>query len=195
MVNKRQAGNITAGTSRDVKNAGKFASLYLPLVWQQMMMTYLWTYVMKTRLLSQAMQWLGHWIFLAPVLVLVGLYIISSLKVQISSVSPWNIVLQNTLSAFIEKGALPFEYNIIMIVTQAYTILGLLHQKLIFFFLVFAHLQSSAGKNIRVHILGVKWYFSVLQVPLPFGTRKVLFPFHILWQAGLKTGQCGTPWE
>lgn len=156
MVNKRQAGNITAGTSRDVKNIGKFASLYLPLVWQQMMMTYLWTYVMKTRLLSQAMQWLGHWIFLAPVLVLVGLYIVSSLKVQISSVSPWNIVLQNTLSAFIEKGALAFEYNIITIVTQAYTILGLLHQKLIFFFLDFAHLQSSAGKNIRVHILQVK---------------------------------------
>lgn len=81
---------------------------------------------------------------------------------QISSVSPWNTVLQNTLSAFTEKGALAFEYNIIMIAIQAYTILGLLHQRFIFCFLDFAHLQSSAGKNIRVHLLQVKWYFCVL---------------------------------
>lgn len=161
-MNKRQAGNVTAVTSRDVKNVGKFASLYLLLVWQQMMMTYLWTYVMKKRLLSQAMQWLGHWIFLAPVLVLVGLYIILSLKVQISSVSPWNIVLQNTLSAYIEKRALAFAYKIIIFAIQAYTILGLLHQRLIFCFLDFAHLQSSAGKNTRVHLLQVKWHFCVL---------------------------------
>lgn len=64
--------------------------------------------------------------FLAPVLVLVGLYIISSLKVLFSSVSPWNIVPQNvvpqnTLSAFIWKGALAFEYNIIMIATSLYS--------------------------------------------------------------------------
>lgn len=49
IVNKRQAANVTAATSRNVKNVGKFASLYLPLVWQQMMMTYLWTYVMEKK--------------------------------------------------------------------------------------------------------------------------------------------------
>lgn len=121
--------------------------------------------------------------FLAPVLVLVGLYIISSLKVLFSSVSARNIVPQNTLSAFIWKGALAFEYNIIMIAIQAYTVLGLLHQRLIFSLLgLYTLTEFSWKKKISVHFLQAKWYFSewFFQVPLPFGTREVFFSFYIL---------------
>lgn len=191
MVNKRQAGNVTAGTSRDVKNLGKFASLYLPLVWQQMMMTYLWTYVMKKKTTFTSYAVIG------------SLNIFSS-----KSGSGWlvyhlefesaarNIVPQNTLSAFIQKGALAFEYNVITIAIQAFTILHLLHQRLIFCLLGLCTLtEFSWKKKIRVHFLQVKWYFCewFFQVPLPFGTSEVLFPFHILWCAILKTGQHGTP--
>lgn len=85
-------------------------------------------------------------------MVLVGLYILS-LKVLFSSVSPWNIVPRNTLSAFIQKGALAFEYNIIMIATQAYTILGSLHQRLMFCLLGLCTLTEFSWKKNQSALL------------------------------------------
>lgn len=124
--------------------------------------------------------------FLAPVLVLVGLYIISSLKVLFSSVSPWNIVPQNvvpqnTLSAFIWKGALAFEYNIIMIATSLYSFRFASSKINILFPWVLHTYRVHLEKKISVHFLQAKWYFSewFFQVPLPFGTREVVF-FHFI---------------
>lgn len=126
--------------------------------------------------------------FLAPVLVLVGLYIISSLKVLFSSVSPWNIVPQNvvpqnTLSAFIWKGALAFEYNIIMIAIQAYTVLGLLHQRLIFSFLGFCTLtefiwkKKSVCTSYKQNGTSLSGSFKSLS---PLAPEKCFFSFYIL---------------
>lgn len=63
-----------------------------------------------------------------------------------------------------------------MIAIQAWTILGLLHQRLIFCLLGLCTLTEFSWKKIRGHFLQVKWHSRewFFQVPLPFGTREVL---------------------
>ena len=96
-----------------------------------------------------------------------------------NSISPQSIVPRNTLSSFIQKGALAFEYNIIMAAIQDCTVLGLLHQRLIFCLPGLCTLTEFSWEKIKVHFLQLKWYFCkwFFQVSLPFGTREMLFHF------------------